>query len=72
MDLSTSMATGYILIFCLSVLFLIGSFSIVFSIIYENNTSVVYHSDRKQYIQKDTINKSLDQFIEKTEDLLND
>lgn len=68
------MATGYILIFCLTILFLTGSLSIIFSIIYENNTPIIYYSNRKQSkdITKDTVNKSLDQFIEATEDFIND
>lgn len=66
------MATGYILIFCLTVLFLLGSFSIIFSIIYENNTPVVYYDNRKQNIKKETVNTSLDQLIEATEDFINE
>ena len=71
MDLSTSMATGYILIVVLILLFTIGSFSILFSIFYEKNTSVTYNYREKQNLT-DTTNKSLDQFIEETEDLIND
>ena len=71
MDLSTSMATGYILIVVLILLFTIGSFSILFSIFYEQNTSVTYNYREKQNLT-DTTNKSLDQFIEETEDLIND
>lgn len=72
MDIQTNMATGYILIFCLTVLFLLGSFSIIFSIIYENNTPVVYCDNRKQNIKKETVNTSLDQLIEATEDFINE
>lgn len=72
MDIQTNMATGYILIFCLTVLFLLGSFSIIFSIIYENNTPVVYYDNRKQNIKKETVNTSLDQLIEATEDFINE
>jgi len=68
MDLSTSMATGYILIVVLIFLFMIGSFSILFSIFYEKHTPAIYSYKKKQ--NTNTIDKSIDQFIEETEDLI--
>jgi hypothetical protein len=62
------MATGYILIVVLIFLFTIGSLSILFSIFYEKHTPAIYSYKKKQK----TIDKSLDQFIEETEDLIND